>query len=178
MEFEALSGHPFPLLQGGGVILIGAGLGVLLASLSRTYFVLLFLLGFAGGFAALYWLDLAVPFDQVPTLQVWGFFGAIVFEVVAIAYVIVRHQSDYRILILGIILAVALHFVVMALSHGPAMLAAGMASASIVAAGLLIRRLPLEGILVADGSIKLAAGVFMTIENPAWRWSDVTRAFA
>jgi hypothetical protein len=155
------------MVRAGGLFILVMGVGVVLGGLfPRGRKVLLA----AGGAAATIAITvgaaaLSAPLGVPTRLQLWFLFGAIVAEAVLIGLAVARYKDrGERALLLVILFVVGLHFLPMAVAFGPFCAALGVAASANAAAGLWFKpSLPLNGLWVTDGLIKIAFGALMLL---------------
>ncbi|MCE2723582.1 MAG: DUF6609 family protein [bacterium] len=153
----------YPLMRGGGLMLICIGIGFLVAwfSGSRWYVpavigAVLGLLstGLAGTFSP--------PLPAPSSLQISALVLAIVVETVLVVLVIRRYAADQERLILAVLMAVGVHFFIMIPSFGPAIGAlAVLTVANSLAGWHWHKRLSWRLVGCVDSGLKIAVGSWM-----------------
>jgi hypothetical protein len=148
----------------GGLFVLLLGLGIVLGALfMRARY---FLLGASGGIAVLslpaFARSLTTPLGIPSAIQVFSMVFAVAFEAAAI-FMAIHHLRAHgeRAVNLGILLAVALHFLIMGPALGPVVVLLGVLTALNAWSGLRSQRLSLQAHWLLDGTLKLAAGTVL-----------------
>jgi hypothetical protein len=164
--------HPFPLIRGGGLLLICVGAGFLLGWVFfPRIWVALAIAGAVLGFVASAFSPLlSPPLGRASLTQILALSIAIVFEIIVINYVVRKYQSsDSRTLALAILLVVGLHFIIMGVSHGPLMAILGILTTVNAWIGLRLRPSdPLVVFGVIDSVLKITFGLWMALFYPTF----------
>jgi hypothetical protein len=154
----------FPLIRGGGLFLIVAGLAIVAGAFAFRARYPIFGLGAAigGALTALYAAPLAAPYGKPDMLQLASLAGAVALEM-AFLVTVLRAQRTVgeRDTMLGILTVVGGHFVLMAPAFGPIVLALAGASVLNVLLALLWRGYPDPLVWAVDGVLKAVAGAMM-----------------
>lgn len=154
----------FPLIRSAGLflILVGAAMAVGASAMKRRYLALAIGAAIGTAATALSAMQLSAPYGSPDALQLGSLAAAILFEVLAIAFVgpaVAKRGERFKtIAILGI---VAAHFVIMAPAFGPPIVALGLLTAGNALLGAIAPKYPLPAIWLLDGLLKLAAGAAM-----------------
>lgn len=161
--------HAFPLVRGGGLFIFTMGCGVVLGGVFVRYRKWLLAVGAAAATIAImvYAPRLSEPFGAPTRLQFWFLFGAILAEAVLIRVVVALYRNaGERSLLLAILFVVGLHFLPMAVTFGPLCAALGLVASMNAATGLWLKpSLPLNGLWIADGVIKMIFGTLMLLAH-------------
>lgn len=163
--------HPYPLIRGGGLFLLGVGTGFLLSWIFRKFWLQFMIGGFIAGFVGS-GLSALLPSLGTPSFaQIAGLVGSFVLEAGLIFLVITKTKSaDDRTITLWILFVVGVHFVPMGLAHGPLITILGMLTMINAFAGLRSRA-PLPMIGVIDALLKFGFGAVMLLAYPALTFS-------
>jgi hypothetical protein len=162
--FNVSYAHSYPMAPSGGLFVFVLGLGIVLgAFFTRARYILL---GASGGIAVLtlpaFARSLTAPFGVPSAIQIWSMVLAVAFEAAAIFLAIRRLRArGERAVNLGILIAVALHFLVMTPALGPVVVVLGVLTALNAWGGLRSQRLSLQAHWLLDGSLKLVAGALL-----------------
>lgn len=167
---DAAAGHPFPLLPGSGVLLICSGAAVLAGALARRWFAPIYLAGIFAGLAVVHLAGLSVPRETIPPEHMRAFSAALLAELVVVPVAWWRLGGKERRLILVVLLIGALHFGLMAPSHGPLVAVLGLALLINAAVALRQRSWRLGITLGLDGGLRIATGVVLLVLAPRLGW--------
>ena len=119
--------HPFPLIRGGGLFLMGIGAGFLLGWIFPMVWVPFAIVGAAAGIVGSGLSALLPKLGPYQWPQVAALIGAIFIEMGLIYLVVKRYQNaDQRTLLFSILFVVGVHFVIMGAAHGPLILILGV----------------------------------------------------
>ena len=164
--------HPYPLIRGGGLFLIGIGAGFLLGWIFPKRWIPLAIAGAVAGFTASGLSALLPSLGSPSAVQIAALAGAIVVEMGLIALVVTRFRDrELRTQILAILFVVGLHFLIMGLAHGPLIAALGVLTMANAALGLGVRSIPLRAFGIIDALLKLGFGVWMLALYPAFTYA-------
>jgi hypothetical protein len=153
----------YPMMRGGGLMLICVGVGFLIAWFSGSRWYVPAIVGavlglISTGLAGLFSPPLAAPSG----LQIGALVLAILVETVLIILVVRKYGAEQERLILAVLLAVGAHFFIMIPSFGPAIGAlAVLTVANALAGWRWPRRLPWRLVACIDSGIKIAVGSWM-----------------
>lgn len=165
----AISAHPFPLIRGGGLFLMGIGAGFLLGWIFPRIWVAL---AIAGGVLGIVGSGLSALLPSLgPTAwwQITALGGAIVIEMGLIAIVVNRYkEAGDRTLILAILFVVGAHFLIMGAAHGPLIFLLGLLNMLNAAVALRLPAIPLRLAGFVDAALKLGVGAWMFLGYPAF----------
>lgn len=157
--------YAFPMVRAGGVFILVMGVGVALGAVVPKRRRLLLVLGAVFATIAIVTLAgrLSAPFGPPTKLQVWFLFGSIAAEAVLVRVAVRLYRlAGERSLLLGILFAVGLHFLPMAVAFGPACAALGVALCACAGFGLWVRpAIGLDTLWALDGITKMAFGATM-----------------
>lgn len=161
--------HPYPLIRGGGLFLIGVGTGFLLSWTFRRFWLQFMIGGFVVGFTASGLSALLPSIGSPSVAQIAGLVASFVIEMGLIYLVLTKNKdADERTLILSILFVVGLHFLPMGIAHGPLMTLLGVVTSATALVGLKVARdAPLRVFGVIDALLKLGFGVVMLFVYPA-----------
>ncbi|MEV0381164.1 DUF6609 family protein [Nonomuraea sp. NPDC050643] len=164
---SATADHPYPLIRGGGLFLLGVGTGFLLSWTFRKLWLPFMIGGFAVGFTAS-GLSALLPSLGTPSFaQIAGLVGSFLLEAALIYLVITKTKGqDDRTITLWILFVVGVHFVPMGLAHGPLITVLGALTMINAFAGLRTKA-PLPVIGITDALLKLGFGAVMLFAYPA-----------
>ncbi len=161
---ELSQAEVFPLIRGGGLFLIVAGLSIVIGAFAFRARYPIFGLGAAigGALTAYYAAPLAAPYGKPDLLQIVSLVGAVAIEM-AFLVAVLRAQRTVgeRDTMLGILTVVGGHFVLMAPAFGPIMLALAGVSVLSTLLALLWRGYPAPLVWGLDGVFKTVAGTMM-----------------
>jgi hypothetical protein len=168
--FDAGIAHGIPGLRGVGLWLVCVGLGFAVGwMLPRVWWVPAGV-GAAVGGALIPFANLFSPrlpgmgWDQAPWLL-----AAIAVEAVLIVFVLKRFADDEDRLIRALLLAVALHFVLMIPAFGMPMAVFTVASLLLAGAGWWLHtRVPRLPLCLADSLLKIGFGGWMVLLTTQW----------
>lgn len=161
--------HPYPLIRCGGLFLICVGIGLLLAWGVERLWIPLAIAGGVAGLAASGLSARPLSLGAPSAAHVVALVGAVVVEMSLIAYVAVKFRgSDWRVLILSVLLVVGLHFLIMGLAYGPPFAALGVLTMINAGVGLRVRAAPVRAVGLVDGLLKIVFGVWMLALYPAF----------
>ncbi|MEO3792310.1 DUF6609 family protein [Nonomuraea sp. B10E15] len=167
MVLSAAGDHPYPLIRGGGLFLIGVGTGFLLSWIFRTYWLQFLIGGFAAGFVGSGLSALLPSLGSPSFAHIAGLVGSFVLEAGLIYLVLSRTKgADDRTVLLWILFVVGVHFLPMGMAHGPLITLLGVLTMANAAAGLRIKA-PLPVFGVTDALLKLGFGAVMLLGYPA-----------
>ncbi|TDE27836.1 hypothetical protein E1295_42885 [Nonomuraea mesophila] len=168
MVLSAVVDHPYPLIRGGGLFLVGVGAGFLLSWIFRTYWLQFLIGGFAAGFVGSGLSALLPSLGSPSFAHIAGLVGSFVLEAGLIYLAITRTKgAGDRTVLLWILFVVGVHFVPMGLAHGPLITILGLLTMANAAAGLRLRSAPLPVFGVIDALLKLGFGAVMLFAYPA-----------
>ncbi|GGP10981.1 hypothetical protein LDL08_28610 [Nonomuraea glycinis] len=161
-------GHPYPLIRGGGLFLLGVGTGFLLSWIFNKHWLPFVIGGFVTGFVGS-GLSALLPSLGTPSIaQIGGLVGAFVLEGGLIYLVLTKTKDadDYQTTILWILFVVGVHFVPMGLAHGPLISMLGVLTMANAYAGMRLKApLPVFGVI--DALLKFGFGAVMLFAYPA-----------
>ncbi|WP_336208554.1 DUF6609 family protein [Nonomuraea sp. LPB2021202275-12-8] len=163
--------HPYPLIRGGGLFLLGVGTGFLLSWIFAKYWLPFVIGGFVAGFVGS-GLSALLPSLGTPSFaQIAGLVGSFLLEMGLIFLVLSRTKgADDRTILLWILLVVGAHFVTMGLAHGPLISILGVLTMANAYAGLKLKAaLPVFGVI--DALLKFGFGAVMLFAYPALTFS-------
>jgi hypothetical protein len=164
MPLEPSLADLFPLIRGGGVFLVIAGISIVIGAFNlRARFSILAVGSAIGGVATAFLAaPLAAPFGPPSLFQVVSLIVAVAVEIVLLMPVLRAWRAhDERETTLAILSIVGGHFVLMAPAFGPLMLFLAGASVLNTLVGLLWRRYALAWLWGVDGLLKLSVGILM-----------------
>jgi hypothetical protein len=156
-------------VRSGGLFLVIVGAAIVAGGLlGPQWMYRVFAAGFGAAFVALalFRRRLTRPLGVLTRTQRLAMPAAISLEIALIILVLLVFRADLaqgqtRNFTLAILLAVGVHFLVFALSSGPLMLWLAALCCANALLGMAMPTLPLAGIWIADGSLKLAVGIVM-----------------
>jgi hypothetical protein len=162
--------HPYPMAPSGGLFLALVGTGLIAAvafSGDKLADLRIFFGGVGLGTIALMFagsLSLGTP----TRLQIGALGAAIALEVILfnVQGRLLPRGTDESVRWMWISMIVGVHFLPMAISFGPRLLALGAICIAIAIAGLNLRGSPAEIFLLMDGAAKLAFGVWLFSDIP------------
>lgn len=164
----AAAAHPYPLIRGGGLFLIGVGTGFLLCWIFQRYWIQF---AIAGGVAGIIGSGLSALLPSLGTpsaVQIGALAGSFLLEMGLIYLVITRYRSaGERKLVMGILFVVGLHFITMGLAHGPLIATLGVLTSANAAVGFR-STLDWRVFGVVDALLKLGFGLWMFLAFPAF----------
>ncbi|WBQ03290.1 DUF6609 family protein [Kribbella sp. CA-293567] len=165
-DFDGMA-RTFPLMRGGGALLVLVGLGLVVGGAAGRRWMLPGLISGAalavlvmmvGGITKTIFEGLGYP----AIYQYVAFGIGVVAEVGLVNLVVAKvPDRDSRRFWLWILLVVGVHFLVLAFSHGPICGLLGLLCIVNAGLGLLVPGLPYRVLWVADGVLKVAAGAAM-----------------
>lgn len=165
----ATEAHPFPLIRGGGLFLMGIGAGFLLGWIFPRAWVPFAIGGAVAGIVGSGLSALLPRLGPYQWPQVAALIGAIVIEMGLIYLVVSRYQdAGQRTLLFAILFVVGVHFVIMGAAHGPLILVLGVLTMLNAGLALLVPGIPLRLGGFVDAALKLGFGAWMFFYYPAF----------
>ncbi|MFC5820195.1 DUF6609 family protein [Nonomuraea harbinensis] len=165
--FADTAAHPYPLIRGGGLFLLGVGTGFLLSWLFQKYWLQFLIGGFVAGFVGSGLSALLPSLGPPSVAQIGGLVGSFVLEAGLIYWVLTKTKgADYRTVILWILFVVGVHFVPMGLAHGPLISILGVVTMVNAYVGLRTGA-PLRMFGLIDALLKFGFGAVMLFVHPA-----------
>lgn len=167
--FTDLTGmaRTFPLMRGGGALLVLVGLGLVVGGIGGRRWLLPGLITGAalavvvmmvGGITKTIFEGLGYP----AIYQYVAFGIGVVVEVGLVNLVVAKvPDRDSREFWLWILLVVGVHFLILAFSHGPICGLLGLLCIINAGIGLLVPGIPYRVLWISDGVLKIAAGSTM-----------------
>ena len=162
--------HVYPMVRSGGLFLalVGLGLigGVLFSGNAPVNYVVFFV-GVALGVVALMFAG-PLSFGSPTRIQVAALVAAVALEVVLLNIQgrMLPQGTDESVRWLWISMIVGVHFLPMAISFGPRLLALGAICIANAIVGLLLPAVPYEAFGLFDGFAKLAFGIWLFFDKP------------
>jgi hypothetical protein len=165
--------HAYPMVRSGGLFLALVGLGLIGAVLFSGDALVNYTVFFAGvalGVAALMFSG-PLSFGSPKRFQVAALVAAVVLEVALLNIQgrVLPAGTDESVRWLWISMIVGVHFLPMAISFGPRLLALGAICIANAIAGLLLTAVPYEAFGLFDGFAKLAFGIWLLSDKPGGR---------
>lgn len=154
----------FPLIRGGGLFLIVAGISIVLGAFAFRLRYPIFGVGaaIAGGLTAVYAAPLAAPYGAPTLVHVASLGIAVALEMILLVSVLgARRSADDREAMLSVLTIVGAHFVLMSPAFGPLMMVLAGASVLNVLVALLMRAYPSVLVWAVDGALKAGVGALM-----------------
>jgi hypothetical protein len=164
MPLEPSQADLYPLIRGGGVFLVAAGISIVIGAFSvRARYAILAAGSAIGGVAtAILAAPLAAPFGPPDLVQVVSLIVAVAVEFIVLMPVLRAWRAhDERHTTLAILTIVGGHFVLMAPAFGPLVVLLAGASVLNTLTGLLWRGYGLAWLWGLDGLLKAATGTLM-----------------
>ncbi len=163
--------YPYPMAPSGGLFLALVGLGLIAAvafSGDGLADLRIFFVGVGLGLVALMFAG-PLSLGKPTGVQVGALVAAIVLEVILfnVQGRMLPPGTAPSVRWMWISMIVGVHFLPMAISFGPRLLALGAICIAISVAGLTLPGIPAEAFLLMDGSAKLVIG--------AWLFSELSR---
>jgi hypothetical protein len=154
----------FPLIRGGGLFLVVAGMSIVLGAFLFRARYPIFGVGaaIASGLTAGFSAQLAAPYGPPSLIQIVSLGLAVALEMILLVRVLSASRSfDDRETMLSILTIVGAHFVLMTPAFGPLMMALAGASVLNVLLALTTRGYASPLVWAVDGALKAGVGALM-----------------
>ncbi len=154
----------FPLIRGGGLFLVVAGLSIVLGAFLFRARYPIFGAGaaIASGLTAAFAAQLAAPYGVPSVIQISSLGIAVALEMILLVRVLSAGRSfDDRETMLAILTIVGGHFVLMTPAFGPLMMVLAGASVLNVLLALTVRAYASPLVWAVDGALKAGVGALM-----------------
>lgn len=154
-----------PMTSGGGAFLMIVGAALISAafmpwSIGGQILIGGFILG-ALAIVAVSMIGRKRGMPKPPTRDIILVWVAVAVELAAFLIIMPLIPPDFRISMIVVIAIVGAHFLLMAWSFGPLIVALGLCCLGVAAAGQLVPSIPPAALIGIDGALKLAFGIAM-----------------
>jgi hypothetical protein len=168
---QAAAEHPYPLIRGGGLFLMGVGTGFLLCWIFPKYWIPFAIGGGVAGIIGSGLSALLPSLGSPSAIQLIALIGSMVLELGLIYLAITRYKdAGERKLLMAILFVVGLHFITMGLAHGPLIAILGVLATANAAIGFNAEKIDWRVFGVIDALLKLGFGLWMFLAYPAFTY--------